>query len=136
MTDIFNRVVAAAAAAGEITVEALMSKSRAASVVRCRQVAAYILQIDHGKRSCDIAASFDQESSTITHAIKAVIDDIVVGGPRSKIVSLAQSILADGGEIKEHVVKEIIRHSAAPEQCRMHTAAGWMERDGSLVVAP
>ncbi len=81
---------------------------------------------------------FDRDHSTVGDNIKAVERDLSVSGPRAAIVDAARALLARGDKIEPATPQKAVKpfHGAMPRVVKRVTAAGWMEADGSLVVAP
>lgn len=138
MNEATQRVIDAVSAVSGILVKDIMGRSRDPQVTRARQAAHYLSVHAAGNTLKRTSVWFDRDHSTVSDNIQAVERDILVSGPRSAIVAAARAILARGDTIEPASEKKSVKpfHGAMPRSVRRVTAAGWMEPDGSLVVAP
>ncbi len=133
-----QKVIDAVSAASGILIRDIMGRSRDPQITRARQAAMY-LSVHAAGNSLKLTSKwFDRDHSTVGDNIKAVERDLSVSGPRAAIVDAARALLARGDKIEPATPQKAVKpfHGAMPRVVKRVTAAGWMEADGSLVVAP
>lgn len=138
MNEATQRVIDAVSAVSGVPVRDIMGRSRDPNTTRARHAAHYLSVMTAGNSLKMTGRLFDRDHSTISDTVKVVDRDIVANGPRAAIVDAARALLATGAPIESASEKKAVRyfHGAMPQRVRRVTAAGWMEADGSLVVAP
>lgn len=141
MTRRQRQIVNAVSAVSGVPVSDILGRHRYHAVIPARQAAQYLMAQDGGPFNSHtaIGKAFGREHTTVWWGIVQSKRDIAVGGPRSVIIRRSEEILASKerpAPAQPEQQKTTPHHGAMPRIVKRVTSAGWMEADGSLVVAP
>lgn len=138
MTPETKRVLNAVSAVSRIPVQAIMSRSRHRLTTQARQVAQFLLVMDIGRSGNSVAAEFGRDHSTVSSGIDATLQDLHRGGPRGEIVKAVRAMLDAKAQIKPYGKAPVVplHLGVVSKTAKRITKCGWVEADGSLVVAP
>lgn len=141
MTRRQRQIINAVSAVTRIPVADLIGRRRYTYLIPARQTAQYLMVSQGGlsNSSAAVGRIFSRDHTSVLWAITQVKRDLAVGGPRAEIVKAASDLITekDAVEPTEPPTPKALPHRGAmPNRVRSVTKAGWIEADGSLVVAP
>lgn len=130
------RIAYAVSQVAKVTLDDLISHKKTHHYVRARQVAQYLCVHDLGLPLSEVGRQFARDHSTVSHALDAMRLDISNGGPRSIMLEEVRALLLTERKLRPYQAATIKPDDVMPPRVRRVTGAGWIEADGSLVVAP
>lgn len=141
MTRRQRQIINAVSAVTRIPVADLIGRRRYTYLIPARQAAQYLMVSQGGLANSTAAVGrvFGRDHTSVLWSIIQVKRDLACGGPRAGIVKAVSELIIEKDEVppaQPPSPKQVLHRGAMPHRVRSVTKAGWIEADGSLVVAP